>query len=67
MAYPSPHPSDLGDDIDTLREISGMFSFELIRRLSKCYANVKVRQFRSYSLGLYDIALWNVYKVSSIL
>jgi len=67
LAYPSPHPSDLGDDIDTLREISGMFSFELIRRLSKCYANVKVRQFRSYSLGLYDIALWNVYKVSSIL
>ena len=44
-----------------------MFSFELIRRLSKCYANVKVRLFRLYSLGLYDIALWNVYKVSSVL
>ena len=39
----------------------------LIRTFSKCSANVKVRLFRSFCLALYDIALWNVYKVSSLL
>ena len=41
----------------------------LIRTFSQCSANVKVRlfMFRSFCLALYDIALWNVYKVSSLL
>ena len=61
--------SDLSDDTDILREIRNMFLCTniLLRRFSNCSVNVKVKLFRSYCLGLYDIALWDVYKMSSIL
>ena len=36
----------------------------LIRRYSKCSDSVKVLLFRTFCLGMYDVALWKNYTVS---
>jgi len=39
----------------------------LIRRFSKCSFNFEIILFKSFCLGLFDVALWKVFKAGSVL
>ena len=61
--------SDLIDDEDIHREIKNKFirANVLFQRVSKCSFNVKIIVlFKSFCLGLYDVALWKVFKAGSL-
>jgi len=60
--------NSLSDNDDVQSKIKNTFirTNILIRKFSRCSYNVKCLQFRSYCLGLYDIALWYNYTTTCI-
>jgi len=60
--------NEFKDDDDIKREIRNLFMRTnlLIRRFAKCSAPVKLMLFKTYCLCLYDAALWNVYRASTL-
>jgi len=60
--------ASLCDNEDIEREIKNTFvrTNMLIRRFKKCSFYVKTVLFRSFCLGLYDIALWSNYTTTYI-
>ena len=60
--------ASLCDNEDIERDIKNTFvrTNMLIRRFKKCSFYVKTELFRSFCLGLYDIALWSNYTATCI-
>jgi hypothetical protein len=60
--------NDLTDDKDILREVRNMFyrTNLLVRRFSRCSADVKIVLFKAYCMCLYDSALWKAYNFTTI-
>jgi len=56
------------DDDDIERETRNLFirTNVLLRRFGKCSREVKLRLFKSYCMGFYDIALWKHYNAGTI-
>jgi hypothetical protein len=60
--------NEFKDDDDIKREIRNLFmrTNVLIRRFAMCSASVKLMLFKTYCLCLYDAALWNIYRASTL-
>jgi endonuclease/exonuclease/phosphatase family metal-dependent hydrolase len=56
------------DDADIQREVTNMFvrTNILIRKFSKCSADVKIVLFKAYCICLYDASLWKCYNLGSL-